>query len=375
MNNLATGYLASGKLDLALPLLEETFEHMKAKLGPDHPDTLLLSDNLVVAYIAARKKDLLFLDDYLKSRQKMAPYSWATFLTQSLVGEKKVLSQKRYPEAEAALMAGYDGMKQREKAIPQSCKAFIGEAVKNLVKLYEATDRKDETKKWAALVPENPKNPTLLSAEEISKQAFENLRKNAFADAEPLLRQLLEIGQKQASDSWATFFTQSLLGLSLVKQKKYQEAEPLLLAGLEGMQERAASIPASKRDVAIQQGMGPLADLYEATRTREESKLQGKLSAEKKQQTHEIKLTKGKAVVILMNSSQFDTLLELRDAKGKLLVMNDDINFAAKETNSRIWFMPVEDGVCRIVATSYQGQGRGGYNIVVREYGERKPKQ
>ena len=39
MHNLASAYRAAGKLDLALPLFEETLKLRKAKLGPDHPDT------------------------------------------------------------------------------------------------------------------------------------------------------------------------------------------------------------------------------------------------------------------------------------------------------------------------------------------------
>ena len=50
MNNLAVAYQAAGKLDLALPLLEETLKLQKAKLGPDHPDTLTSLNNLAVAY-------------------------------------------------------------------------------------------------------------------------------------------------------------------------------------------------------------------------------------------------------------------------------------------------------------------------------------
>ena len=40
MNNLALAYQAAGKPDLALPLFEETLKLKKAKLGPEHPDTL-----------------------------------------------------------------------------------------------------------------------------------------------------------------------------------------------------------------------------------------------------------------------------------------------------------------------------------------------
>ena len=58
MNNLAAAYQDAGKLDLALPLFEETLKLTKAKLGPDHPDTLTSMGNLASAYQDAGKLDL-----------------------------------------------------------------------------------------------------------------------------------------------------------------------------------------------------------------------------------------------------------------------------------------------------------------------------
>ena len=55
MNNLAVGYQDAGKLDLALPLYEETLKLMKAKLGPDHPDTLTSMNNLAVGLPGRRQ--------------------------------------------------------------------------------------------------------------------------------------------------------------------------------------------------------------------------------------------------------------------------------------------------------------------------------
>ena len=49
MNNLAVAYREAGKLDLALPLLEETLKLCRAKLGPEHPDTLISMNNLALA--------------------------------------------------------------------------------------------------------------------------------------------------------------------------------------------------------------------------------------------------------------------------------------------------------------------------------------
>jgi hypothetical protein len=43
--------------------------------------------------------------------------------------------------------------------------------------------------------------------------------------------------------SWLTFNTQSLLGGALLGQKKYAEAEPLLVKGYEGLKTREKTIP------------------------------------------------------------------------------------------------------------------------------------
>ena len=50
-------------------------------------------------------------------REKFQPDVWTTFNTKSLLGGAQ-LGQKKYADAEPLLLAGYDGMKQREKTIP-----------------------------------------------------------------------------------------------------------------------------------------------------------------------------------------------------------------------------------------------------------------
>ena len=64
------------------------------------------------------------------------------------------------------------------------------------------------------------------------------LKQQKYADAEPLLRECLKIREQKEPDDWRTFNTKSLLGGSLLGQEKYAEAEPLLLAGYEGMKQR-----------------------------------------------------------------------------------------------------------------------------------------
>ncbi len=54
--------------------------------------------------------------------------------------------------------------------------------------------------------------------------------------------------------TWERYDTQSMLGAALVGQKKFSEAEPLLIAGYEGIASRASSIPAPNRGVLEQAG-------------------------------------------------------------------------------------------------------------------------
>ena len=191
MNNLAMAYQDTRKLDMALPLFEETLKLRKAKLGPEHPDTLLSMKNLVVAYdgvmqfdkaellirellplgkqkwggdspdyagaLAALALQLLrqkkwtdaepLLRESLAIREKMQPDAWTTFNTKSLLGGA-LLGQKKYTDAEPLLLAGYEGMKQREKTIPPQGRPRLPEAIDRLIELYTATNKPDETKKW-----------------------------------------------------------------------------------------------------------------------------------------------------------------------------------------------------------------------------------
>jgi hypothetical protein len=93
------------------------------------------------------------LHECLTIRAKTQPDFWTTFHTQSLLGGA-LLGQKKYAEAEPLLLAGYDGMKQREVQIPPQGKFRLTEAVERLVQLYEATDRKDEAAKWKKIQEE-----------------------------------------------------------------------------------------------------------------------------------------------------------------------------------------------------------------------------
>ena len=80
-----------------------------------------------------------------------------------------------------------------------------------------------------ALGPEHP--DTMAAAADL---ALAYLSQGKFAESEPLAREALEFNQKKQPDDRQRFRAESLLGASLAGQKKYAEAEPLLLEGYQG---------------------------------------------------------------------------------------------------------------------------------------------
>ena len=90
------------------------------------------------------------------------------------------------------------------------------------------------------------------------------LNAGRFADAEPILNEGLTLREMAMPDSWQTFNTQSLLGGALAGQKKYADAEPLLLAGYRGMIQRETTISQSFRASRLTEALQRLVDLYTA---------------------------------------------------------------------------------------------------------------
>jgi hypothetical protein len=91
----------------------------------------------------------------------------------------------------------------------------------------------------------------------------------------------LTIREKKLTDDRVLFHTQSLLGGALAGQKKFAEAEPLLVEGYSGMQEREAQIPANAK-VRLTEALQRLVDLYTAwDKPDEAGKWQKKLDESK----------------------------------------------------------------------------------------------
>jgi tetratricopeptide (TPR) repeat protein len=130
-------------------LRQEQLSKGRKTLPRDSPElALLLAQNGLVLLLQKKWLEAEpLLRECLAIREKTQPDAWSTFNTKSSLGGA-LLGQKKYADAEPLLLAGYEGMKQREKTIPLPGKLRIPEAIERLVQLYEATGKKDAAAKW-----------------------------------------------------------------------------------------------------------------------------------------------------------------------------------------------------------------------------------
>lgn len=207
MHNLGIGYARDKRWDDAVTLLKATVDLRRKKLGDDHIHTLAtMSDMGAVCLDARRPQEAVdVLGDLLRlTAAKRGPNHAATHRARGLL-------------ARAYLLAG-----RPAEGLP-------------LLAEFLAAQRKE-------LGAGSPRLAGILA-----QAGLELTTAGQHAEAERVLRESLDIRGPKEPDAWTTFDTHSLLGGSLLGQKKYAEAEPHLLKGYHGMKQREGKIAPGSR--------------------------------------------------------------------------------------------------------------------------------
>ncbi len=271
MGLLALVYQAAGKNDQAVPLLEETLGLQQAKLGADHPDTLTSRGNLAVAYRAAGKveKAVPLYEETLRLIKARFGADHPDTLTcmGNLAGGYRAIGK-----LDKAVPIYEEAARSLEKRRFQHPHAFY--IVNDLIGCYEQLEKFDQAEVWRrkclAVVKQVAGGDSLPYAAELAALGLNLLQQKKWTDAEPVLRESLALREKKAADDWTTFNTKSMLGGALLGQQKYADAEPLLLAGYEVMKKQEAKIPPQGK-VRLVEALERLVQLYEATDTKDEA--------------------------------------------------------------------------------------------------------
>jgi hypothetical protein len=223
MNNMALAYDAAGRLHEQVAMLESCVEAAKNVFGPDSPETLTSMNNLALAYWRVKKagQAIPLLEKVIELRmEKIGPDHPHTLTSLHSLG----VMHTRYvigPDFKPCYVTRLPALRKRLRA---------------------------DSLVWVAVA---------------AATADQLLADRNHAGAEPLLRECLTTREAKQPDAWMTFHTKSRLGEALVGQKKYAAAEPLMLAGYEGLKRREADIPPPSR-ACLTQALERLVELYTA---------------------------------------------------------------------------------------------------------------
>jgi eukaryotic-like serine/threonine-protein kinase len=249
MNNLAIDYFEQGKYPQAETLYTQTLEIRRRVLGPEHPEVLVSMQNLAGVYDQEGKyaqAEALFRQTLEIMRRVLGPEHSHTLAAMNNLAS--VYGQRnKYAQAETLFSQTLELMRRVQG--PEH--PYTLDTLSDMALIYQRQGKYDAAKKYAAECLAGRRhslgldNPDTMDAAADLALAYQS--QGRFAESEPLAREAVETDRKTRPDDWQRFRAESLLGASLAGQKKYAEAEPLLLTGYQGMAARKDRIGAPDR--------------------------------------------------------------------------------------------------------------------------------
>jgi WD40 repeat protein/serine/threonine protein kinase len=237
LSRLVDAHVSARKLEEAVPVQIEILNINKAKLGPEDPNTIQAAETLGLIYLemAQCEKAIPLLEDVVKY-QKANP-GWMYHMTPDLSQVLFVF------DAREALAMAYEDAGRLPEAIAVLEAANSPFYERHLLEAYELAGEHAKVvalcvKSLAAARESKPNNHPGVAAQQLvnlanilARLGRANLGLKQWPEAEAHLREYVDLQEKNWPDAWTTFDAQSMLGASLLGQKRYTEAERLLLEG------------------------------------------------------------------------------------------------------------------------------------------------
>jgi eukaryotic-like serine/threonine-protein kinase len=150
MTGLGRTFLAAGRPADALPLMAEVLKISRATLGSEHAKTLIALDDLVDANLDLRRwpEAETLARECFKLREGKQPLELECFRTMSQLGAA-LAGQGNYARAEPLMLKGYDGLREREALMQYMEKEWLLRAARRLVDLYNGWGKPQKAAEWA----------------------------------------------------------------------------------------------------------------------------------------------------------------------------------------------------------------------------------
>jgi eukaryotic-like serine/threonine-protein kinase len=264
MNNLGLLYTQEGKYAQAEPLFVKTLALRRRVSGDEHPNTLTVMNNLALVYDNEGKyvDAEPLLNQVLEIRRRVLGEEHANTL--NVMHNLAALYRKegKYSEAEALFVKTLD---IRRRVAGRDHPDTLS-AMNNLAMVYRMESKYIEAEALFRDVRDarsralgNNDSATLNTATMLGLVQFQEQR---YQDADYTLRTALNGYQTARIETWERFHCQSLLGAALLMEKRFAEAEPLLLSGYDGMFQVRSAMPVEYRPF-LADVRGAIIRLYE----------------------------------------------------------------------------------------------------------------
>jgi serine/threonine protein kinase len=263
---LAELYREQGKYDEAKELCTAVLAKRRVQLGEDHPDTLQ-SKSLLAEILKVQGKEeeaeKLYREVLAKRLAKLGPAHHWTLQTKNNLA---VLCRRqgKIDEAERLyleiLEVGPTTLSLDHPGIIQTRN--------NLLVLYHRQDEHIKAEAQLRALADHFKRTygeeSRQYANHLPALGTNLLRVGKPVEAEKYLRQALARLAENPPQSWSIPILQSRLGASLLEQKKYALALPLLHEGYRGLDKIRVKIPVQDRTRLLTEALEGLVRLYEA---------------------------------------------------------------------------------------------------------------
>jgi serine/threonine protein kinase/tetratricopeptide (TPR) repeat protein len=274
LSNLAAAYRDSGRPLEALKRFEPVYAAQKKKLGPNHPQTLTTLNGLATTYWSAGQleKSVPLFEELLQRWQASVGREDYQTLNAMINLGINYRDAGRLDEAIPLLEEAY----QKGQTDSRLASWVARELVVAYAKAGKIEDAAQVTREQLPRVRKQwpPDSPQLANALAVLGKWLLDLKQ--YADAEKVLRECLTLREKLAAapapdatgtpavQPWQVASARSLVGGALLGQEKYADAEPLLLAAVQGLLGDEKAIPARARS-NIADAIVRLIALYSAT--------------------------------------------------------------------------------------------------------------
>ena len=270
MDSLATSYMLINKVDEAEEFHLKSLAARRHMYGDDHSMTehaLFSIGNFYNNAGHVEKAEPYYLERMLRNRRVLGPDAINTHLA----GRDLALiyvSLGRAEEAEKLLAQAitcFESQFDKNNPIVLLTREYQADALTILGRLDEALAIYLNGVKQMR-TQANP-DPVSLASSLATLGASQMLCKK-FEDAEASFRESAEVFTKYIPEAWPSFVQKANIGAALLGQKKYAEAEPILVEGIEALKARRQSVPTS----LYIQLLETIIELYEATDRTDEAR-------------------------------------------------------------------------------------------------------